>query len=176
MIYRSKYRLQWATQHVQCSVFKIGFGIICQIVSPLPFPICTRMFIYKLRSRLSYTISLYYLFTCGATSAWGPLGEPLPSPSEEEGATGGSAVFFRDFFRILSAGGFTSSLCLASVLTSSLTLGAGDSESSLESRWWTGFHGGGSQEPTSPTASILKHGKGQFEDWARTHFLQGINA
>ena len=128
-------------------------------------------------SFLICTIFLFsFLFTCVATSARDPLGEPLPSPSEEEGATGGSAVFFRDFFRILSADGFTSSLCLASVLTSSLTLGAGDSESSLESRWWTGFHGGGSQEPTSPTASILQYGKGQFEDWARTHFLQGINA
>ena len=29
------------------------------------------------------------------------------------------------------------------------------SEKDLESRWWTGFHGG-SQDPTSPTASILK--------------------
>ena len=50
------------------------------------------------------------------------------------------------------------------------------SELHLESRWWTGFHGG-SQDPTSPTASILKKKlKSQYRAQVRSGFLSVINA
>ena len=38
----------------------MGFGIICQIVSPLPFPICTRMFIYSTISLFLYNTSIFF--------------------------------------------------------------------------------------------------------------------